>query len=401
MGGNILIKLDMAKAYDGVSWSFILASKRAFGFSETWCDLIFRCISNCYYSVRWDGKNFGFFKSMCGVRQGDPLYPGLFVIAMEWLNDVLILINGCKPSMRGLKELVDRFCLISRQLLNPEKSTIVFSSNIKERKRKMLVELTWFHRGELPLTYLSAPLYRGRTRIEDFQALVDRMNKRVLGSLSKYLSMNGRVTLVNSVVKTIGIHVMMALSIPLTILDKMVSTMASFVWDVRDEKRKHWVSWSSLCLGKEEGGLGLRDPRGVMESLHGKLAWSYINNETMWARHANARFSIGAQGSPLWNAISKLIEPIRAESYWVIGQGLVSVRTYFECLDLHVPDELAHKKIKEVLQDDGDKEVLLDHLTPIEQRRIREDTISVYADRFVWNPVRLGRFEARVHWKRK
>ncbi|KAL9666445.1 hypothetical protein QQ045_000777 [Rhodiola kirilowii] len=60
-GGNIIIKLDMAKAYDRVSWAFILGAFRSFGFSESWCDLVSRCVANCFYSVKWDGKLFGYF----------------------------------------------------------------------------------------------------------------------------------------------------------------------------------------------------------------------------------------------------------------------------------------------------------------------------------------------------
>lgn len=65
---NLMIKLDMSKAYDRVSWSFLLHMLRAFGFKETWCDLIYQCISNIHYSVIWDGHSHDFFKSNCGVR---------------------------------------------------------------------------------------------------------------------------------------------------------------------------------------------------------------------------------------------------------------------------------------------------------------------------------------------
>lgn len=59
IGGNIAVKLDMAKAYDRVSWRFLLRVLKRFGFSNTWIDLIFRLISNCRYSVSINRKTGG------------------------------------------------------------------------------------------------------------------------------------------------------------------------------------------------------------------------------------------------------------------------------------------------------------------------------------------------------
>ncbi|KAL9685749.1 hypothetical protein QQ045_023201 [Rhodiola kirilowii] len=82
-GGNIMMKIDMSKAYDRISWRFILKMMAAMGFSENWIDLIYRNISNCWYSVLWNGSSYGYFKSNKGVWQGDPLSPSLFILGME------------------------------------------------------------------------------------------------------------------------------------------------------------------------------------------------------------------------------------------------------------------------------------------------------------------------------
>lgn len=43
--GNMMLKLDMMKAYGRVSWFFLIQVQRRFGFSEAWIDMVWRLIS--------------------------------------------------------------------------------------------------------------------------------------------------------------------------------------------------------------------------------------------------------------------------------------------------------------------------------------------------------------------
>ncbi|KAL9659585.1 hypothetical protein QQ045_024392 [Rhodiola kirilowii] len=239
----------MAKAYDRVSWAFILGVLRSLGFTETWCDLISRCVANCFYSVKWDGKLYGYFKSTRGVWQGDPLSSSLFVLAMEWLtrilkagvvhcvlkayitkrravqvthllfaDDLLIFTNGSKNSIRNLTEIISNFCLVSGQRLNSDKSFIFFPADFPVLRKLEVLRHTGFKEGCLPVTYLGAPLYRGRARIDMFSSLVNKVEDRISGWMKSFLSMGDRVTLVNSVLNSIGIHTMMVLPVPITVL---------------------------------------------------------------------------------------------------------------------------------------------------------------------------------------
>lgn len=136
---NIVIKLDMDKAYDRMSCEYLCQVLRQMGFLECWIDMVWRLIS-------------GFFKASRGIKQGDPLSPSLFVLGAKLLSrlmdnlpessfipyfsekkgprithlcyvDDTILFSSCDPfSLKLMMEKLELYEKVSGQLVNKRKS---------------------------------------------------------------------------------------------------------------------------------------------------------------------------------------------------------------------------------------------------------------------------------------
>ncbi|XP_019228673.1 PREDICTED: uncharacterized protein LOC109209790 [Nicotiana attenuata] len=126
VGSNVVIMLDMAKAYD--------RSKR-------------------------------------GLKQGDPLAPSLFIIGVELLSRMLNILNH--------DQLLHGFYMEKR---GPQiKSQFMTASYALPSAIRRIQEVTGFSRRDSPPTYLGCPLYTSRSRIMHFNGLISKVLGRIKG----------------------------------------------------------------------------------------------------------------------------------------------------------------------------------------------------------------------------
>jgi hypothetical protein len=82
----VLLKVEIAKAFDSVAWPFLLEVLEHIGFRRRWRNWMSILLSTASTKVLLNGRLGERITHARGLRQGNPISPMLFVIVMEALN---------------------------------------------------------------------------------------------------------------------------------------------------------------------------------------------------------------------------------------------------------------------------------------------------------------------------
>ncbi|WVZ78922.1 LOW QUALITY PROTEIN: hypothetical protein U9M48_026563 [Paspalum notatum var. saurae] len=258
---SIFLKLDISKAFDSVSWAFLLEILQFLGFGNAWCNLISRLLTTASTRILVNGEPGEEIRHKRGLRQGDPLSPMLFILVMDTLNSLFIKAEEMgllQPLTRGfagqrislyaddvalfIKPSVDEMNLTTQILevfgeasglrTNLQKSCVI---PIRCEERETIASTLACSVSEFPCIYLGLPISDRKLKKADLLHWVERIGDKLPGWKANLMNMAGRATWVRFVLSALPIHVLIALNVPKWFIKAINKIRRAFLWKGRRE----------------------------------------------------------------------------------------------------------------------------------------------------------------------
>jgi hypothetical protein len=310
----IFLKLDIAKSFDSLNWGFLLSVLTRMGFGQKWRDMVSIILATSSSRILLNGCLGRPFTHRRGLRQGDPLSPMLFILALEplqclmecatqraiisplpprtarirasfYADDAALFVNPIKEDISAVQQILQLFGNASGLRTNLDKC-VAYSVACEEVDLESVLHDFGGTQGSFPCSYLGLPLGTRKPKHVEVQPLFDRVMGRLKGGRGKMMSFKGRVVLINSVITATATYFLTVFPPDPWMTTKFDKLRRSFLWAPEEENvsgGKCMVSWKRICAPKIYGGLGIKDLQAYSRAL--RLCWewySWIDPNRPW-----------------------------------------------------------------------------------------------------------------------
>ena len=293
---GLLLLIDFEKAFDSIEWNFIEKALHYFGFGKgfiTWFNVLYNEASSCVIN---NGNFSSFFQVSRGVRQGDPLSPYLFIIALECLSaalkndnevngikindseylleqyadDMTLSLDGNDGSLRRTLQILILFETCSGLKCNWDKCEAIWIGSKAGSQDEIDVgkPLHWNKSGNFKVLGINASIFENDIGKLNYNECIKSIESVLNTWVWRGLTLIGRATVIKSLALPKLVHLFMILPCPSREFMKQIEKIFfRFLWDRGREKIKREI----LYLRYKDGGLKIPDINYFSKAL--KFIW--------------------------------------------------------------------------------------------------------------------------------
>eukprot|EP00253_Pinus_taeda_P009779 PITA_09779 len=350
-----ILKIDLQKAYDCIDWGFIRCLLARIGLRPYMIAWIMACIEGINYAININGIPTPFFTAERGLRQGCPLAPIIFILAMNslslhinnavdnrrcspirisrhislshnlFVDDILLCAMLQQQSWQYLFDIISNFQKATGLIINKHKSKLYYNGTqsdlINIIANMFGIQSHPIQNGITYLDFQLKPLYSS----SDWEWLVQRYFNKISSWEHRTLSLAGITTLTVAVMTHLSVYWAHLFYIPSSIIRRLNQLTASFIWGGKSIQLKiHLTKLKDISIPKKQGGWGIKDLRQFGCALICRSLWRDLtipDDLILQLQHQGIftwnKLIKGWQGSsPIWMKSSDLSLSNSLENLW-------------------------------------------------------------------------------------
>ena len=287
---GLLLFIDFEKAFDTIEWKFIWKVFETFNFGNSyikWLKIIYNKPQSCIIN---NGHSGPYFKLQRGVRQGDPLSPYIFILAIELLaikirSDNEILGFNIRNSEVKLALYADDITIAVQDLKSAEKVFDVLKAFSKDSGLKVNIKKSegmWLgteknnNSEPFGIKWPNTPIkalgicfsYNKQAAInKNYVDKIESLLKQLHWWKARNLSLSGKILVVKALSLSRFALISSVISVPKDIISKVNTIIYNFVWNGKTDKVKRKIIEQDF----PNGGLKMLDFETMIKGA--KIKW--------------------------------------------------------------------------------------------------------------------------------
>uniref|UniRef100_A0A8C7WYP2 Reverse transcriptase domain-containing protein n=1 Tax=Oryzias sinensis TaxID=183150 RepID=A0A8C7WYP2_9TELE len=295
-----ILSLDARQAFDRIEWGFLFNVLPRYGIGENFLKWIRLLYTDPTAEILTNNNISKPFTLQRSTRQGCPLSPLLFVLAIEplamairshnkitgvkicetehrialYADDIILFLTNLKDSIPQLINLIESFGIISGYKINNAKSALMLLDKNERTNPTLDSPFAMANEG---FTYLGIKICPDLTHLIslNYDPLVDKVREMLNRWTQMPISMIGRINIIKMVVLPKFLYLFQALPLPLpdTFFQCINNLFNQFIWNYKKARLKTKL----LCLPYKKGGLQLPDLKLYYWSAQLRLTMYYFS----------------------------------------------------------------------------------------------------------------------------